>query len=110
VRRGLRTSHLSLDADDEFDVLLCTSELVNAALFAGSEQMTLSLSAAAERVRVTLEADAPVPTGRDPVALAQRQCFQIVERLARRWGLDPTPVGRVGWAEFQYGAGHLPAD
>lgn len=104
MRRQLRTSQTSLDSDSEFDVLLCASELVNAALLAGSEQMILSLTADAHLVRITLEADTPVPNGRDPVALAQRQCFHIVERLARRWGLDPTPAGRVGWAEFQYGA------
>lgn len=110
VRRKLRASEPSLDADTEFDLLLCTSELVNAALLAGSQQMTLSLVAEPSRVRVTLEADVPVPAGRNPAALAQRQCFRIVERLALRWGLDPTAVGRIGWAEFRPDSREPPSD
>lgn len=108
VRGRLQATQASLESETEMDLLLCTSEMVNAALLAGAKQMTLTLNADAECVRVTVEADAPVPTGRDPLTLAQRQCFHIVEVAADRWGLERTAAGRICWAEFQYGTDHLP--
>ena len=110
VRGRLRASQASLQSDRELDMLLCTSELVNASLLAGAEQMTLGLSADMDCARVTVEADTPVPTGRDAAALAQRQCFHIVEQVADRWGLEPAAGGRVSWAEFEYGTGDLRQD
>ena len=107
VRGRLRASPASLESDTEMDVLLCTSELVNAALLASAQRMTLGMRADAECVRVTLEADTPVPKGRDPVTLAQLQCFKIVQRAADRWALEATAAGRLCWAEFDCGGDHL---
>ena len=109
VRGRLAASQASLESETELDMLLCTSEFVNAALLAGAEQMTLSLTSDAKCVRVTVEADTPVPKGRDPVTLAQLQCFRIVDHTSDRWGLGPTAAGRVCWAEFNFGGDHLPA-
>lgn len=88
------------DADSEFNMLLCTSELVNAALLAGATSLTLRFTAQPDCVQISVADDTPVPRGRSDVTVAQRQCFRIIQRLSRRSGVDPRDTGRLAWAEF----------
>ncbi len=107
VYEFLRGSPLagSLTDEGEFDLLLCTSELVNAALIAGCTQMTLQVAGTGGRLRIALLDDTPVAQGSTPSAHAQRDCLRVVATVADRWRSEPTERGRITWAEFDNPAG-----
>jgi hypothetical protein len=90
----------SLTDDSEFDLLLCTSELVNAALLAGCTQMTLQVAGTGGRLRIAVLDDTPVAQGNTPSAQAQRDCLRVVATVADRWRSEPRESGRITWAEF----------
>lgn len=90
----------SLSDESEFDVLLCTSELVNAALLAGCTRMTLQVAGTGPRLRIAVVDDTPVAQGNTPSAQAQRDCLRVVATVADRWRSEPVDTGRITWAEF----------
>lgn len=96
----------TLTDEDEYDLLLCTSEMVNAALFAGCTRMTLEVTRAGSRLRIAVLDDTPVAEGSSPSALAQRDCLRVIASLAHRWRSEPTEGGRITWAEFDEPAGN----
>jgi hypothetical protein len=108
VYEAMRATALgrTLTDEDEYDLLLCTSELVNAALFAGCTRMTLEVTRAGSRVRIAVLDDTPVAEGNSPSALAQRDCLRVIASLAHRWRSEPTEGGRITWAEFEQPVGN----
>jgi hypothetical protein len=107
VYEFLRGSELAarLTEEIEFDLLLCTSELVNAALLAGCTRMTLQVVRTEGRLRIAVLDDTPVASGNTPSAQAQRDCLRVVATVADRWRSEPTETGRITWAEFDDPAG-----
>jgi hypothetical protein len=84
-----------------YDVLLCTSELINASLIAGSTAMTLRLVVRGRTVRLSLRDDCDqTSNGTDTRMRAQLLGVYIFDAVARRWGIDPAPGGRLLWAEL----------
>jgi hypothetical protein len=93
-----------LTEEDAYDVLLCTSEMVNAALFAGCTRMKLEITRAESRLRIAVIDDTPVAEGNSPSARAQRDCLRVIANLAHQWATEPIEDGRITWAEFSPGA------
>jgi hypothetical protein len=89
-----------LSDDDLFDVLLCTSELVNAALLGGGNTMTLDVEVAANLVRLTLCDDTPLAVPGLESARAQEHCLRVVATIADRWETELTKTARITRAEF----------
>jgi anti-sigma regulatory factor (Ser/Thr protein kinase) len=85
------------------DVLLMTSELVtNACLHAGGPQ-ELAVSAAGDRLRIEVaDASSDRPRLRPLAAPAYPggHGLRVVQRLARSWGSEPRPGGKVVWFEI----------
>ena len=84
------------------DIVLIVSELVtNAVRYDGPRvDLHVQLRAGVLRVVVHDGASAPDPTrGRDDDDDGGRG-LQIVEALARRWGIQPVPNGKNVWAEL----------
>ena len=88
------------------DVELAVSELVtNAVLHAGSGPV-LTLRAYADGVRVEVaDAAQRLPTAREyGEDSGTGRGLHLVDGLARSWGAEPTPAGKVVWAIFGAGA------
>jgi hypothetical protein len=86
--------------DDLFDVLLCTSELVNAALLGGCGSMTLDVDINPAGLRITLQDDTPGTVPALESARAQAHCLHVVANIADRWDSELTSTVRVTRAEF----------
>ena len=83
------------------DAVLCTSELVTAALIGGSTIMSLRLLSGGGFFRMSVVDDSSAVTDRfDPSSQAQMMGLRLVEALADRWGIAPTSGGREIWAMF----------
>ena len=96
------------------DVELCTSELVSNAVVHARTPIELRVTASESDVRVEVRdsstfaavppAEAGVPPLYDPLLarLPERSGLGLlmVSRLARQWGVDPTPDGKTVWARF----------
>jgi hypothetical protein len=89
-----------LSEDDLFDVLLCTSELVNAALLGGCTSMTLAVYLSADGIRVTLSDDTPNAVAALESTRAQEHCLRVVANLADRWHSEVRPTVRITTAEI----------
>lgn len=87
-----------------FDVLLCTSELVNVSLIAESTMMTLRLRVQDRTVRISLLDDCShVSDAHDGRAHAQLFALRIFDSLADDWGIDPVAGGgRTIWVELSF--------
>jgi hypothetical protein len=96
----------NLADEDEYDLQLCTSEMVNAALLAGCTWMTLQLTLDGYRLRIAVLDDTPVAEGAGPSARAQLDCLRVIASLAHQWRSDPTETGRITWAEFDHSGAH----
>lgn len=89
----------------ETDAVMCASELVTAALVAGSTTMTLRLLSGAGFFRISLVDDSSALRDRfDPAQRAQMMGLRLVETVADRWGIAPSSDGREIWAMFLVGA------
>jgi hypothetical protein len=88
------------DGGGLFDVLICTSELVNASLLANSTTMDLRLLVRDQIVRVSLLDDCGVPAAwLDNLTHAQTFVLRLLDSVTNEWGIDPDPAGRVLWFE-----------
>jgi hypothetical protein len=115
VARQLATTNLFPPGPDDvgecagrselFDVLLCTSELVNVSLIAESTMMTLRLRVQDRRVRIALLDDCGhVSDAHDGRTHAQLFALRIFDSLADDWGIDPVAGGgRTIWVELSFG-------
>jgi hypothetical protein len=96
------------DSEFEYDVVLCTSEIVTGALLAGCSGLIVRLLLDDQCMRVSIVDDTPVPADRTAARFqAQWQGLRIVEALANRWGIDTATPGREVWAEFLFDNAHI---
>lgn len=86
-------------ADVLADAVQCASELVTAALIAGSTTMSLQLLSGSGFFRMSVVDDS-VTDRFDPGLRAQMMGLRLVEALADRWGIAPASGGREIWAVF----------
>jgi hypothetical protein len=94
-----------VDEDTRYDVLLCTSELVNASLMAGSTSMVLRLVLEHLRTVISLFDDCvPNRDLSDPLVHAQLFGLQLLDSLTHTWGITAVPDGREMWVEFTDGS------
>jgi DNA-binding NarL/FixJ family response regulator len=109
ARRFISQALTAADGDDDLldSVTLLVSELVtNAVRHAGSEvEVLVRLTATAARVEVT-DASAQTVAPRDAAADEDSgRGLALVESLARRWGVRPTPGGgKTVWFEVDRAA------
>jgi hypothetical protein len=84
-----------------FDVLICTSELVNASLIANSTTMSMTLRVRDQTVRVSLRDDRIHPTEPQDLRMhAQLFVLGIFDTMTDAWGINPAPHGRMLWFEL----------
>ncbi|MBM7814194.1 ATP-binding protein [Saccharothrix algeriensis] len=82
------------------DVVLAVSELVaNAVRHAGGPAV-LRLAGGADRVRVEVADGSPVRPGVRPAGVTGGWGLPLVDRLCRRWGVEPDGRGKVVWCEL----------
>jgi anti-sigma regulatory factor (Ser/Thr protein kinase) len=84
------------------DVELIASELVTNAVLAGSTHVGVRLCLDGGVLVLTVDDDAPgVPVVQpgDPTA-GHGRGLAIVDQIAARWGVSPTPMGKGVWAEL----------
>jgi anti-sigma regulatory factor (Ser/Thr protein kinase) len=96
------------------DVAIAVTELAANAVLHGRSAFTVIVSRWATRIRIGVRDNAPLALA--SLALAARQAgesvksvpfpvttghgLSVVARLASRWGVEPTPAGKVVWAEL----------
>lgn len=86
----------------QHDAYLAASELVTNAVLHGREPIRVTITLTAELLRVEVSDASPVsPTFSlmDPTAVTGRGMV-LVSSLADRWGVDPSPHGKVVWMEL----------
>lgn len=103
ARAFVRDLLAAWDCDADEDVaLLLTSELVANAVRHAATRLAVDVRLEDEVVRVEVhDTAAALPEVRpvDLSALGGRG-LHLVEALARRWGVDPEPGGKVVWFEL----------
>ena len=83
------------------DVLICTSELVNASVIANSTTMALQLRVRNHIVRVSLLDDcAATSEPQEARTHLQLLVLRIFDTVTEAWGIDPSPSGRTLWFEL----------
>ena len=93
-----------VDEETRFDMLLCTSELVNASLMARSTFMVLRLIIEHPMTVISLFDDcAPSRDPLDPRVHAHLFGLQLLDSLTYTWGIAAMPDGREMWVEFTDG-------
>jgi GAF domain-containing protein/anti-sigma regulatory factor (Ser/Thr protein kinase) len=99
VSRRLSAENLSHFADD---AELAVTELVTNALLHAAPPVSLRVTPADGHVRVEVRDGSRVAPvrGQADVASMTGRGLALVEALAVRWGVDPTPAGKVVWAEL----------
>lgn len=85
-----------------FDVLVCTSELVNVSPMANSTTMGARLHLHGTTVRVSLldDGSGTVADSKGERGHAQALALRIFNTVADEWGIEPAPGGRTLWFEF----------
>jgi len=84
------------------DAQILVAELVANAVEHGRSAFTVSISIDHDRVLVSVaddSAELPVVAGPRTSRDSSGRGMQLVHRLARRWGVDPLPLGKSVWAE-----------
>jgi anti-sigma regulatory factor (Ser/Thr protein kinase) len=97
-------------------VAIAVTELAANAVLHGRSAFTVIVSRWATRIRIAVRDNAPLARASvtlAPVALAAGESvnsvpfpvttghgLSVVARLASRWGVEPTPAGKVVWAEL----------
>jgi anti-sigma regulatory factor (Ser/Thr protein kinase) len=85
------------------ELLLCVSEVVTNAVLHTTSPQRMSVSQDASTVRVEVadgDAHAPLLGDHDPFATSGRGLL-ILDKLALRWGHQPTREGKAVWFEFE---------
>lgn len=90
------------------DASLVVTELTtNAVLYAGDagSEVTVSVSLFDDRVRLSVRDASPsLPAvGASGAEGTSGRGLRIVEALACEWGVDPSPDGKVVWADLESG-------
>jgi len=94
------------------DVAIAVTELTANAVLHGRSAFTVVVSRSAARIRIAVRDNAPVALARAvlapsgdaadsvPFPVTTGHGLSVVARLASRWGVEPTPAGKVVWAEL----------
>jgi anti-sigma regulatory factor (Ser/Thr protein kinase) len=106
ARRFVRARLLDGAAEGSVDLdtaTLLVSEVVTNAILHARTTVTLSVELADEVVRITVRDGSPVRPRLQAFAptSATGRGLQLLDRLARRWGVDADPVtgGKIVWFE-----------
>ncbi|MCK9898227.1 SpoIIE family protein phosphatase [Frankia sp. AgB32] len=94
------------------DVQLVVSELTTNALLHGLPPVEVRILTGGAALRVEVDDASRIVPVRPPVGgdgLTGRG-MALVAAAASRWGVDPTPTGKIVWAEFRGEGGDRPAD
>lgn len=103
ARNFVRECSTDLGSSDVVDALvLCASELVTNALDHALPPYRLTVTRGPGRVRIGVaDASVRLPVLRAASTVSERgRGIFILEAMAARWGVDPTPMGKTVWAEF----------
>jgi anti-sigma regulatory factor (Ser/Thr protein kinase) len=103
ARAFVRRCWSGLENSDTLDaVALCVSELVTNALDHATPPYELRVARGCGRLRVEVaDTSAREPVLRPLSLTANRgRGIFLVQRIADRWGVDPTTAGKTVWAEF----------
>lgn len=89
------------------DVAIAITELAANAVLHGRSAFTVVVSRWATRIRIAVRDNAPVvipAVGESaesvPYPVLTGHGLSVVAQLASRWGVEPTPAGKVVWAEL----------
>jgi anti-sigma regulatory factor (Ser/Thr protein kinase) len=91
------------------DVAIAVTELAANAVMHGRSAFTVVVSQWATRIRIAVRDNAPVTRvtrSADgsvelvPFLVTTGHGLSVVAKLASRWGVEPTPAGKVVWAEL----------
>jgi anti-sigma regulatory factor (Ser/Thr protein kinase) len=98
------------DAEPDLDViLLLLTELVTNAVIHARTPVHVQVAVDGPRVRIDVQDDAPNPPVRraaTPESLNGRGLL-LLDRLADRWGFEPSPSGKTVWFEVGSADDHL---
>lgn len=103
VRSWVRATLSRWQATAELDdVLIVAAELTNNALLHTASDVTLTLAVTPTLIRVSVADSSPdIPAPGSPTARSDSgRGLHIVQALARTWGWDVRPPGKVVWAEL----------
>lgn len=106
AREFVRRCSADLESPDIVDaVVLCVSELVTNALDHATPPYQLTVSRAVDRLRIEVaDASVRLPVLRAASSISERgRGIFILDRVANRWGVEPTQAGKTVWAEFLTG-------
>jgi anti-sigma regulatory factor (Ser/Thr protein kinase) len=102
------TDARTADASLADDAMLLVSEVVANVVRHAGTGMTITAEAAPHRLRVEVEDESPVLPEPLPFDRADPResgrGLVIVERVARAWGIERRPSGKVVWFEVASGA------
>jgi anti-sigma regulatory factor (Ser/Thr protein kinase) len=93
------------------DVAIAVTELAANAVLHGRSAFTVVVTRWATRIRVAVRDNTPVGSVADgesaesvryqvPLPVTTGHGLSVVAKLASRWGVEPTPAGKVVWAEL----------
>lgn len=94
------------------DVAIAVTELAANAVLHGRSAFTVVVSRWATRIRIAVRDNAPVTRAKVALAAGGEAAvtvpfpvttghgLSVVAKLASRWGVEPTPAGKVVWAEL----------
>jgi len=85
-----------------YTAVLLASELVANAVLHGGAPLEVTVTVEGHRARVEVFDGSPrLPVRRNYSTMSGTgRGLVLVERLATRWGIDPTPTGKVVWFEL----------
>jgi two-component sensor histidine kinase len=104
ARAFVRTCWSGLENADTIDAIaLCVSELVTNALDHATPPYELRVARDCGRLRVEVADATARPPVLKPLSLTAHRGRGIflVERIATKWGVEPTTAGKTVWAEFE---------
>jgi anti-sigma regulatory factor (Ser/Thr protein kinase) len=84
------------------DVSIVVTELAANAVRHARSAFTVTIARSAHSIRIAVQDNAPLVPGADggQVEVKQGHGLSVVAELARRWGVDRRPGGKMVWAEL----------